>query len=818
MSHDPLAVISLGAGSLQSGFAAVTVHLWEPSSPYPMKFVGSLPAAPHIAPTYQSWQLLYTALCHRLAPRLEVDAADVTNVSEADFSDLCQRLTEQINQWLKAESFRAIDQQLRTCFTVDNAIRLLIETDDLLVQRLPWHLWDFLKAYPKAEVALSATEYQRPAKLIRQESEPFQSPSRSEPIRILAVLGNSQGISLDADRAFLEQLSHQAEIEFLVEPSRIELNDCLWQGWDILFFAGHSSSEKQGIIQLNQTETLSLEQLRYALSRAISPKNAIAHSLQLAIFNSCDGLGLARQLFDLHIPQVIVMREPVPNAVAQQFLSHFLMAFTSRQPLYEAVREAREQLQGLESTYPCASWLPVICQNPAVAPMTWPMREKEQEAERHGDAEIRRRGVKTKASLPAPIPASPYALLRWILLTSFATTALVMGVRWLGWLQPWELQTFDQLLRSRPLEQPDPRLLVITVTEADFQLPAQRQRQGSLSDQALTKLLDKVEPYQPRAIGLDIYRDFAASSTLAARLRRSDRLFAICKGRDPANQHPGVAPPPEVPLEHQGFSDILLDDDGVLRRHLIAMHPVSASPCSTPYALSAQLAFHYLAAEGLSAHYTPDGTLQIGTVPFHRLRSRMGGYQPVDAWGYQVLLNYRSSHPNLGIAATVTLSEVLAGTVNPEQIKDRIVLIGVTAQTAHDTVSTPYHRGFVQDMPGVMVQAQMTSQLLSAVKDGRPLLAVWSGWYESLWLWGWAITGGLLVAWGQPRSLRHWLLYRGVAVGIGLGGLTLACFVLLIRGYWVPLIPAGLALLGAGGAVTTLLYLPPMSNLEVRKS
>ncbi|SKB13866.1 hypothetical protein PL11201_530196 [Planktothrix sp. PCC 11201] len=29
------------------------------------------------------------------------------------------------------------------------------------------------------------------------------------------------------------------------------------------------------------------------------------------------------------------------------------------------MREARERLQGLESEFPCASWLPVVSQNPA---------------------------------------------------------------------------------------------------------------------------------------------------------------------------------------------------------------------------------------------------------------------------------------------------------------------------------------------------------------------------------------------------------------------------------------------------------------------
>lgn len=806
MKHDLLVVISLGVGSLQSGFTAVTVHLWDQSSPYPMKFVGRLPAAPEIAATYQAWQLLYTALCHRLAlsPRIEVNSADVTNVSEAEFSELCQRLTEQINHWLNAESFRAIDQQLRTRFNRGDAIRVLIETSDPLVQRLPWHLWRFFEHYPKAEVALSASEYQRPVRLSQPESQ-NSSSSRSGPVRILAVLGNSRGIHLDEDRSLLQRLSDQAEIKFLVEPSRQELNDRLWQGWDILFFAGHSSSENQGVIQLNQTDTLTLEQLRYALSRAISPVNANAHALQLAIFNSCDGLGLAQQLFDLHIPQVVVMREPVPDAVAQQFLSNFLPAFASGQSLYEAVREARERLQGMESTYPCASWLPVICQNPAVVPISWWNGGREPgQPERYAEPS-RIQYLKSKI-----VP---------ILLSSAVVTGFVAGVRWLGWLQPWELQSFDQLLRSRPIEQPDPRLLVITVTEADFQLPEQRQRQGSLSDQALIKVLDRLEPYQPRAIGLDIYRDFAAAPALAERLQRSDRFFAICQTRDPASHHPGVAPPPEVPAERQGFSDILPDQDGVLRRHLIAMQPLSGSPCTTPYALSAQLAFHYLAAEGISARYLPDGTLQVGNVPFPRLRSRVGAYQSVDDWGYQILLNYRTEHPNLGVAATVPLGDVLAGKVKPEQITDRIVLIGVTAQSAHDIVFTPYSagRGFIQSMPGVMVQAQMVSQIVSAVKDKRSPLAVWSAWQEMLWIGAWAIVGGVLAGWGYPRSRSHRLLWRGIAVGMGLGTLFLGCFVLLIQGYWVPLVPAGLALLGSGSVVSSLRRLKPIGNLEAQK-
>jgi hypothetical protein len=98
---------------------------------------------------------------------------------------------------------------------------------------------------------------------------------------------------------------------------------------------------------------------------------SINHGLKLTIVNSCDGLGLANELADLQIPQMIVMRQPVPDAVAQAFLSSFLQRFAQGQPFYQAVRTAREQLHDLEDQNPCASWLPVIIQNPATLPPTW---------------------------------------------------------------------------------------------------------------------------------------------------------------------------------------------------------------------------------------------------------------------------------------------------------------------------------------------------------------------------------------------------------------------------------------------------------------
>ena len=771
-----LVVFKLGDGNFEQGFP-ITLQIGEDGDRPSTEITGKLPPAPEIPQHYRGWQSAYCRLGWR--SRLEAEAVQVTNFSIIeDCVAAVQVLSHSLNTWLHSDSFRSIREKLLEKLMPSDEVRVIFQAEDIRVQRLPWHLCDLFERYPKAEVALSAPAYER---------QIYTSPPTGK-VKILAILGNSTGIDTQADRRLLEQLPGAA-ITFLVEPQRQELTNQLWgQGWDILFFAGHSASGANGEIgriYINKTDSLSISDLKYAL------QTAVEHGLKLAIFNSCDGLGLARDLATLYIPQIIVMREPVPDQVAQKFLKYFLKAFAGGKAFYLAVREARERLQGLEDEFPCASWLPVIYQNLAEVPPTWQKLCA---------------GVDPNLTTGRPVPNLPVLHVRHrllkVLLTSVIVTASVMGVRHLGIIQGLELTAFDNMTRIRPDEGPDQRLLVITVTEDDFQAPEQKQRKGSLSDLALERILEKIEPYQPRAIGLDVYHDQPVDpkqAALAKRMQSNDNFFAICRGRDTEANFPGTAPPPKVPKARQGFSDVVLDTDGILRRQLLAIKPSSTSPCTAPYALSAQLAFHYLQAEGISPKYTEKGDLQLGKVVVKRLQAHNGGYQNVDAWGYQILLNYRSYRSPLEVAPTVTLTDVLTGKVKPDDVKGRIVLIGVTAQSAHDYLATPYssNRGFYQEIPGVIIQAHMVSQLLSAVLDGRPLLEVWPLWGEVLWVWGWSVVGGAL-AW-RCRSRLHLLLTGGVALGV----LYVMCFGLFTQGSWVPFVPSVLALVFTSSSVMT---------------
>jgi len=774
-----LAILKIGDGDFEQGFW-VTLRIGEDGVFNGTEIEGQLPPAPRIAGLYEAWQLTYHACGVGCSRCLEAVEGQQTNISVLDSAESLQY---GINEWLNSgyEKFRPIrDRLLETLSRESEDIRFIIQAEDVRLWRLPWHLWDIFARYSDIEVALSSPGFEQVRKL------PTKTPQSQA--RILVILGDSPDINVQQDLNSLKQQLPDADIYPLVNPQRDQLSDELWeQDWDILFFAGHSSSDVgkgNGRIYINQTESLKIEELKYAIKRAI------AHGLKLAIFNSCDGLGLARYLTDLQIPAIVVMREPVPDSVAQKFLEYFLKTFAKqRKSLYASVREARERLHTLENQFPCASWLPVICQNPAQLPLTW------QELQGKGTQNL----TIDKASWQNRRILSRRGYLKAIVLASVVVTALVMGVRYLGMLQPLELQTFDQMLRLRLPEAPDPRLLVVAITEDDFRLPEQQQRKGSLSERALALLLQKLESYQPQAIGLDIYHDYPFDPNqpnLVNRMRHSYNFVAICKVSEPKVQESGVAPPPEIPPERQGFSDFVLDPDGILRRHLIAMKPGPTSPCTTPYALSARLAFNYLEAKGIPAKYNQAGDLQIGKVVFKRWRSHMGGYQQVDDWGYQVLLNYCACKFPNDIAETVTLKDMLTGTIKPETVKNRIVLIGITAQSAGDFFATPYStgRGSYQEMPGVILHAQMVSQMLKAVLDGRSLLWVWPYWGEALWVWSWSLLGGILV-W-RIRNPLHLALMGATAFGVLYG----VSFGLLAHGGWTPLVPTALAFVITGGS------------------
>lgn len=397
-----------------------------------------------------------------------------------------------------------------------------------------------------------------------------------------------------------------------------------------------------------------------------------------------------------------------------------------------------------------------------------------------------------------------------VLMASLAGAGLLAGIRQAGGLQVLELLAFDQLVRTLPQAGPDPRLLIVGIDESDLQ----GQKQLPLSDEVVAQLLEALQQYEPKVIGLDLYRNVPKPPGRERLLRalQADNVIAITQL--PLGSHEAVPPPPGVPASRVGFSDLVIDPDNVVRRNLLYLQ--SPSGTQKVYSFSLQVSLHYLAERGLPFQVLPDA-LKIGQTPLARLRADSGGYRlpPGEAEGWQILLKYRGEK----VARQVSLKQVLTGKLDPSWVRDRAVLVGIVAPSGQDTVPTPYSssRGKDFEMPGVAIHGQSTSQILSAVLEGEGQFWFWQEWQEVLWLWVWSLAGGILV-WrcNHPLSL-------GLSLGIASASLWGTGWLAFSYSGWIPFLPPLLGLIATSlwvlaYKVVYRTYHDPLTGLPNRRS
>ncbi|MGD2180796.1 CHASE2 domain-containing protein [Lusitaniella coriacea] len=370
----------------------------------------------------------------------------------------------------------------------------------------------------------------------------------------------------------------------------------------------------------------------------------------------------------------------------------------------------------------------------------------------------------------------------------FGIASSLIAIRHFGKLEAWELYAYDRFVRLRPESPPDPRLLLIGITEEDLR----QQKQWPLSDRAIAQLLQKLQALEPQVIGLDLFRDFPIGSGRAQLVEQLQQPNVISIRS--IDTFAGTAPPPEVSPEQVGFNDLLIDPDGVVRRNLLFAEGEEGGL----FSFSLRVAIEYLDSLGITPQSSAKNpnNLQLGQGVFVPLRAHSGGYQNADIGGYQILLNYRSGTP---VAREISLTQALSGAIDPAWVKGKIVLIGSTAPNLRDIFFTPYSPsaslGERYKMSGVAVHAQMVSQILDAATGARALFWYWSERQELLWIAIWTLLGG-----GVGWVFRHPLtVFCSGAVGLGL--LWSSCFYLFLRGGWVPLVAPGLGFSLTLGAV-----------------
>ena len=380
------------------------------------------------------------------------------------------------------------------------------------------------------------------------------------------------------------------------------------------------------------------------------------------------------------------------------------------------------------------------------------------------------------------------------LLASIVISSVIIGIRQLGGLQFLEVLAYDFIVRIANKTYTDPRLLIVEITDRDIE----NENRWPISDATFARLLQQLQQYRPKVIGLDVYREIAyppGTEALQKQLQKNNIITIEYLG----SKNDRIYPPDGVPESRIGFNDLLFDIDNVVRRHLIYIE----SGEQKFYSFSLRLSLAYLKDHPLvknkkaknhpDLQVTPEG-LYIYDVSIERLQPNSGGYQmpPQEALGVQTLINYQSPE----IAQRVTLTEVLSGTIDPNLVKDKIVLIGTTAPSIKDLFDTPYGIN-EKTQAGIIIHTQMVSQILSLVLDNQTQFWFWAETIESLWIVIWAVVGAAIAWW-----LRHPLTIAGASI-FSLGILWGTGIVLFLNAGWIPLVTPTLSFILTASAIVT---------------
>ncbi|MFN7247055.1 MAG: ABC transporter substrate-binding protein [Microcystis sp.] len=368
-------ILKIGDGSFETGFS-VTLEIRDNHLLIAPFADGKLVPNLDIAAALQNYRRAYY---HWVASQpslgITVPHSMITHAAVGDPRDNLRKATktlkDSLNEWLNSSDMSSIQNHILFHIGTKSEVRFFIQTTHFYLQQIPWECWNFLHQWcPDVEIALTI---QRNPPIINLTS----------PINILVILGNidieNEHNSLclsslqtaigNPDKVYIQILSPSSEVPL----STINIhNELIKNPWDIVVYLGHSQTSSDGhdgVFIIDNDTALSPEHnLRNSLEIAVKK------GLKLVICNSCDGLGIGRQLANIGVPHIIVMKEPIAVRVALRFLEVFLPNFLEHKSLQESLTIARQELRlhEFEKDAASSSLLPLLIENPEEPPLILP--------------------------------------------------------------------------------------------------------------------------------------------------------------------------------------------------------------------------------------------------------------------------------------------------------------------------------------------------------------------------------------------------------------------------------------------------------------
>ncbi|MFN7865014.1 MAG: ABC transporter substrate-binding protein, partial [bacterium] len=373
-------ILKIGDGSFETGFS-VTLEIRDNHLLIAPFAEGKLVPNLDIAAALQNYRRAYYHWVEsQPSLGITVPHSMITHAAVGDPRDNLKKATktlkDSLNEWLNSSSLSSIQNQILFHTGTQSEVRFFIQTTHFDLQQIPWECWNFLhKWFPDVEIALTI------------QIDPPKERTFTSAIKILVILGNIdienkhtslclsslQTVLGNQDKVSMQILSPGSDPPL----STINIhNELIKNPWDIVVYLGHSQTSSDGhdgvFIIDNDTALSPDHNLRNSLEIAVKK------GLKLVICNSCDGLGIGRQLANIGVPHIIVMKEPIAVRVALRFLEVFLPNFLGHKSLQESLTIARQELKlhGFEEDAAGSSLLPLLIENPEEPPLILPKNKR----------------------------------------------------------------------------------------------------------------------------------------------------------------------------------------------------------------------------------------------------------------------------------------------------------------------------------------------------------------------------------------------------------------------------------------------------------
>lgn len=286
-------------------------------------------------------------------------------------------------------------------------------------------------------------------------------------------------------------------------------------------------------------------------------------------------------------------------------------------------------------------------------------------------------------------------------MASYGVAALILwGLETSRILQSVNLLVYDYVTSTSkaPSGQSQP-IVLIGISESDIQAYG-----WPIDDSLLCEAVDRLSREGVKAIGLDLYRDKgigAQQNCLRETIQRNPALVSIFNVAD------GIASIPGAPTGQQGYNDLVIDDDGVVRRDLVHVGGQDERVVTLPMRL----------LEVATGNNKLRRDLESGVGRNSWLGQNSGGYYALDAAGFQQMLPFAEP----GSFRLWTLQQLLAGQIPARSLQGTIALIGSTAPSLRDLFQVPHTRfqnsASLALMPGVEIHANRLAALMDRLEQ-----------------------------------------------------------------------------------------------------